>query len=249
MGGGKVISIGRHAASSYFCIDMGTATTRVLVLLQDQGTSPLSHDKPVAINIERARCRSRIFVTRRKCFHRRETADTRLVNRGFRPSRDNNISFSPPYIIHGIDDSRRRSSTCRYSCKVRPHKSVSHGDPSRRNVDNNFRYKVWINTRRSVPSAVFNHLLLERVKAAIARPPDNSDPCLVKCIGRKSSVTERFVSTHHCILRERIHFPDFTLFKVSERIKSFNFTCEMRSEARGVETGNWSGAAFAGDKV
>ena len=134
VGSGEVVSVGTHAGTCQFAINLRTASLSVLEFFENENTSAFTHHKTIAACAEGTASACGIVVAGRERVHSIETTKSTRADSSFSTTSDHHISFAQTDEVEGISNGVGRRRTSRSCGVVRSVESIWDGDATRCNV-------------------------------------------------------------------------------------------------------------------
>ena len=148
----RMVGIRRISGTGEGGVDTRPARPGCALLFQNQNSSPLAHDKAIAIDIKRAAGTRRLFVTRRECACGNEPGYPQRNDGRLCPADDHDVGFIVLQHAHPLADTVRTRGAGRGDGKISTAHPVAYREQARSHVADNRRHEK----RRNPPrSAIF----------------------------------------------------------------------------------------------
>ena len=229
---------GWGAVKWYFAVDPGPPRLGVFQLLEDQRPRTLADDEAVAVHVERTRSVQGVVVARRERLHRVESADARLVHRGFRAARNHDVGLTVADGVEGIDHTVVGGGARRDGAVVRPHEPVLDRDVSRSDIGDHAGNKERAKPRRVSTLSIAQTFVEERFESPDPRTPDHAHLLQVGLFEIEPRILHGLRGGDQSILGEEVVFADLLAVEMLGPVVIFNLTSKPRLKFCGIEVRN-----------
>ena len=150
-----MIGIGVAAVTGKFAINVSAPFTGVFQFFENDDTGTFTHDKSVAVFIERTGCVLRVVVTRAQGFHSGKARYGTGRNGGLRPACNGGIELTALNHAESVANRVRSGRTGRDDTGTVPLQAEGNGNLTGRHVGNHLGNDEGIDTGRALVEEAF----------------------------------------------------------------------------------------------
>src|SRR5882724_5900591 len=243
-----VIGVAGHSVANNLRQNRGVAPRCVLQRLQNQNSRAFSHDETITVRVKGTARRSGIIIARRERLHRGESAHAHRCNRGLSAAADHHIRRAALDNFERIANRMRRSRTSRRRRRIRPLRSITNRNMSRRQIHDCRRNKKWRNLIWPAEKK-FPVLAFDDVEPTNSRRNVNAHFFEIRLFGFPIGVLHCGIRCGERELDEPPHFFQFFFLNPAERIEVLHFAGDLAVKRSRIKMSDRPNAANPFDEV
>lgn len=229
-----VICVARVTTASEFAIDMSTTLHGMLVLLENEACTTLTHDETVAVLIERAGSGLRVIVACGESLHGGESTYAGDGYGSFGAAGYDCIGAAETDKVEGYAYGCRRRCACGDGAEIGTAEAVANRDVAGCDIGDDLRDEERAEAWSSVTKDELSSLLVIGFNATYAGAPNDADAHSVLVFEVEVGIFDGLVSRHDGVLSKEVHLAGvFTEKLVSVEI--LDFAGEPSFEFGGIE--------------